>query len=177
MLWFSLKFVDSKKTIHLFASLLFFYLALLSKETALMAILFLPAILYFRGNYSIMEVIKKTIPYFLIIAAFFIQKKLLLENAAGMTPDDLTNYPYRDSDVRIPMAFPFVCIRPETSIFPASLRYDYSYNQIPAAGISDLFVIAGIILFIAGAVAIIKYYKSRSPIILGLIILYISMAP
>jgi hypothetical protein len=53
MLWFSLKYVDSKKNIHLFASLLFFYLALLSKETALVAVLFLPAILYFRGNYSI----------------------------------------------------------------------------------------------------------------------------
>ena len=177
MLWFSLKFVDSKKTIHLFASLLFFYLALLSKETALMAILFLPAILYFRGNYSIMEVIKKTIPYFLIIAAFFIQKKLLLENAAGMTPDDLTNYPYRDSDVRIPMAFLLFAFGLKLLFFPHPLRYDYSYNQIPAAGISDPFVIAGIILFIAGIVAIIKYYKSRSPIILGLIILYISMAP
>jgi hypothetical protein len=61
--------------------------------------------------------------------------------------------------------------------FPHPLRYDYSFNQIPAAGISNVFVIAGIILFMAGAVAIIKYYKSRSPIILGLIILYISMAP
>jgi hypothetical protein len=99
MLWFSLKFIDSKKTIHLFASLLFFYLALLSKETALVAILFLPAILYFRGNYSIIGAIKKAIPYFFIIAAFLIQKKLLLENAAGMAPDDLVNYPYRESDV------------------------------------------------------------------------------
>ena len=177
MLWFSLKFVDSKKTIHLFASLLFFYLALLSKETALMAILFLPAILYFRGNFSIMEVIKKTMPYLLIIAAFFIQKKLLLENAAGMTPDDLTNYPYRESDVRIPMAFLLFAFGMKLLLFPHPLRYDYSFNQIPAAGISDPFVITGIILFIGGAVAIIKYYKSRSPVILGLIILYISMAP
>ena len=177
MLWFSLKFVDSKKTLHLFASLLFFYLALLSKETALVAILFLPAILYFRGNYSIMGVIKKTIPYFLIIAAFLIQKKLLLENAAGITPDDLTNYPYRESDVRIPMAFLLFAFGLKLLFFPHPLRYDYSYNQIPAAGISDIFVIAGIILFMAGAVAIIKYYKSRSQIILGLIILYISMAP
>ena len=177
MLWFSLKFVDSKKTIHLFTSLLFFYLALLSKETALVAILFLPAILYFRGNYSIMEVIKKTMPYFLIIAAFLIQKKLLLENAAGMAPDDLTNYPYRESDVRIPMTFLLFAFGLKLLFFPHPLRYDYSFNQIPAAGISNVFVIAGIILFMAGAVAIIKYYKSRSPVILGLIILYISMAP
>ena len=177
MLWFSLKYVDSKKMIHLLTSLLFFYLALLSKETALVAILFLPVILYFRGNYSIIEVIKKTIPYFLIIAAFLIQKKLLLENAGGMTPDDPVNYPYRESDVRIPMAFLLFAFGLKLLFFPHPLRYDYSFNQIPAAGISDPFVIAGIILFMAGAVAIIKYYKSKSPIILGLVILYISMAP
>ena len=177
MLWFSLKYIDSKKTVHLFASLFFFYLALLSKETALVAILFLPAILYFRGNYSIMEVVKKTIPYLLIIALFLLQKNLLLANATGMTPDDLVNYPYRESDVRIPMAFLLFAFGLKLLFFPHPLRYDYSYNQIPAAGISDVFVIAGIILFMAGAIAIIKYYKSRSPIILGLIILYISMAP
>jgi len=177
MLWFSLKYVDSKKTIHLFASLLFFYLALLSKETALVAILFLPAILYFRGNYSIIEVIKKSIPYLFIIAAFLIQKKLLLQNPTGMAPDDLVNYPYRASDVRIPMAFLLFAFGLKLLFFPHPLRYDYSFNQIPAEDISNVFVITGIILFIAGAVAIIKYYKSRSPVILGLIILYISMAP
>ncbi len=177
MLWFSLKYVDSKKTIHLLASLLFFYFALLSKETALVAILFLPAILYFRGNYSIMAVVKKTIPYLFIIAVFLIQKKLLLENAAGTTPDDIVNYPYRESDVRIPMAFLLFAFGLKLLFFPHPLRYDYSFNQIPAADISDPFVMVGIILFIAGAVAIIKYYKSKSPIILGLIIFYVSMAP
>jgi len=177
MLWFALKYVDSKKVIHLFTSLFFFYLALLSKETALISVLFLPAILYFRGSYSIMEVIKKAIPHLFVIALFFIQKNLLFENAAGMFPDDLTNYPYRESGVRFPMAFLLFLFGLKLLFFPHPLRYDYSYNQIPAAGITDPFAILGIILFIAGAVAIIKYYKSRSPIILGLIILYISMAP
>lgn len=177
MLWFSLQYVDSKKMIHLFTSLLFFYLALLSKETALVAILFLPAIIYFRGNYSIIEVIKKTVPYFIIIAVFLIQKKLLLENAGGMTPDDLVNYPYRESDVRIPTTFLLFAFSLKLLLFPHPLRYDYSFNQIPAVGISNPFAIAGIVLFMAGTVAIIKYYKSKSPIILGLVILYISMAP
>jgi len=177
MLLFSLKYIESKKNIHLFAGLLFFYLALLSKETAIMAVLFLPAILYFRGNYSIIDVVKKTIPYLFIIAIFFIQKKLLLETAPGMTPDDAVNYPYRESNVRIPMAFLLFGFGLKLLFFPHPLRYDYSFNQIPAEGISNVFVITGIILFMAGAVAIIKYYKSRSPIILGLILLYISMAP
>lgn len=176
MLWFSLKYVDSRKIINLFISLLFFYLALLSKETALVAILFLPAILYFRGNVSIVELAKKTIPYLFIIAIFFIQKELLLE-PTGMIPNDLVNYPYRESGVRIPMAFLLFAFGLKLLLFPHPLRYDYSFNQIPAVGISDPFVIAGIILFIAGVVAIIKYYKTKSPIILGLVILYISLAP
>lgn len=177
MLWFSLKYIDLKKPVYLIAGLLFFYLALLSKETALVAILFLPVILYFRGSYSIIEVVKKTVPYLFIIALFFIQKNLLLEDAAGMTPDDPVNYPYRESAVRLPMAFLLFAFGLKLLFFPHPLRYDYSFNQIPAAGISNPFVIGGMILFGAGAVAIIKYYKSKSPIILGLIILYISMAP
>ena len=177
MLWFSLKYIDLKKPVYLFAGLLFFYLALLSKETSLVAILFLPVILYFRASYSIMDVVKKTIPYLFIIALFFIQKKLLLENAGGMIPDDPVNYPYRASEVRIPMAFLLFAFGLKLLFFPHPLRYDYSLNQIPAAGISNVFVIAGIILFLAGIVVIIKYYKSKSPVILGLIILYISLAP
>jgi len=177
MLWFSLKYIDLKKPTNLFASLLFFYLALLSKETAMVPIVFLPVILYFRGSYSIPEVGKKAIPYLFIIGLFFIQKNLLLESAAGMTPDDPVNYPYRESDVRIPMAFLLFAFGLKLLFFPHPLRYDYSFNQIPAADISNVFVIAAIILFIAGAVGAIKYYKSKSPIILGLILLYISMAP
>jgi tetratricopeptide (TPR) repeat protein len=177
MLWFSLKYIDTKKISNLFLSFLFFYLALLSKETALVAILFLPAILYFRENYSILDVVKKTFPYIFIIAIFFIQKKLLLETTTGMTPDDPVNYPYRASDVRIPTTFLLFAFSLKLLFFPHPLRYDYSLNQIPPVGISDVFAISGIILFIAGAFAIIKYYKSKSPIILGLLILYISMAP
>ena len=177
MLWFSLKYIDFKRPLDLFAGLLFFYLALLSKETAFVAILFLPVILYFRSSYSIIEVVKKTIPYIFIIALFFIQKNMLLQNAGGLTPDDPVNYPYRASQVRIPMAFLLFAFGLKLLFFPHPLRYDYSFNQIPAADVSNVFVITGIILFLVGAVAIIKYYKSRSPIILGLILLYISMAP
>ena len=177
MLWFSLNYIDFKKPFDLVAALLFFYLALLSKETALVAILFLPVILYFRTSSSIIEVIKKTIPYLFIIALFFIQKKLLLQNVGGTIPDDPVNYPYRESDVRVPMAFLLFGFALKLLFFPHPLRYDYSFNQIPASTISNVFVIAGIILFVAGAVGIIKYYKSKSPIILGLIILYIGLAP
>ena len=177
MLWFSLKYIDFKKPFDLFAGLLFFYLALLSKETALVAILFLPVIVFFRSSSSITGAIKKTIPYLFIIALFFIQKKLLLENAGGTIPDDPVNYPYRESDVRVPMALLLFAFGLKLLFFPHPLRYDYSFNQIPAATISNGFVIAGIILFVAGAAAIIKNYKSKSPIIPGLIILYISMAP
>jgi tetratricopeptide (TPR) repeat protein len=176
-IWFSIKFFDSKKRSHFILSLLFFYLALMSKETAMAAVILVPVILYFGNNISIINAAKKGIPYLLIILLFLIQKKMLLGTLTGMAPDDIVNYPYTDPAIKFPTTFLLFALSLKLLFFPHPLRYDYSFNQIPGAHITNLGAIAGILLFILGIAVILKFYKSKSPIILGLIIIYITLLP
>ena len=175
--WFTMKFFDSKKTSHLLLSLFFFYLALLSKETAMTGALLVPVILYFRNSITIINAVKRGLPYVLLVILFLIQKKILLGTFSGTPPNDLVNYPYRDIGIKIPTTFLLFLFSLKLLIFPHPLRYDYSYNQIPGATFTDLGAIAGFILFILGIVAIFKYYRSKSPFILGLIIIYVTLIP
>ncbi len=176
-IWFALKYFDLKKIKYLLLSLLFFYLALLSKETALAGGLLVPVVLFFRNNISIPGALKKLIPYVIIIVIFLVQKKLLLGTLSGMPPDDIVNYPYRDPSVKFPTTFLLFAFSLKLLLFPHPLRYDYSYNQIPAAEFGDPASMAGLVLFLAGIAAIVKYYRTRSAVILGLIIIYITLVP
>jgi protein O-mannosyl-transferase len=176
-LWFALKYFDLKRTKYLLLSLLFFYLALLSKETALAGVILVPVVLFFRNNISIPAALKKGIPYMVIIFLFLLQKKILLGTLSGMPPDDITNYPYTDPSVKLPTTFLLFAFSLRLLFFPHPLRYDYSFNQIPAAEFSNPAAVAGVILFMAGIAAIVKYYRTRSPMILGLIIIYITLMP
>jgi len=75
MLWFALKFFDTKKIFYLILSLLFCYLGMLSKETALTGVMLLPVFLYYYKDFKVLECLKKSIPFALIVILFFIQKK------------------------------------------------------------------------------------------------------
>ena len=174
---FAIKYFDLKRLKYLLLSLLFFYLALLSKETALAGIVLVPVILFFRNNISILSALKKGIPYLLIIILFLVQKKLLLGTLSGMPPDDIVNYPYRDPAVKFPTTFLLFGFSLKLLFFPHPLRYDYSFNQIPAAEFGDPASMVGLVLFLAGIAAIVKYYRTKSPVILGLIIIYITLVP
>jgi tetratricopeptide (TPR) repeat protein len=177
MLWFAYKYFDTGKFSTLLFSLLFFYLALLSKETAVTGLALLPALFFFSERLTLTDALKKVIPYILMLILFLIQKKMLLGTLTGIPPEDIVNYPYTETAVKIPTVNFLYFISLKLLVFPHPLRYDYSYNQIPGVDFSHPGALAGIILFITGAVVIFKYYKTKSPFILGLLVLYINLTP
>jgi len=176
MILFSIKYLEERRTRHLVLSLFFFYLALLSKETAMIGIILLPLLLLFYQETSIKDLVIKTVPYVIVLLLFLMQKRMLI-GEVGTIPEDLANYPYRDGAVKVPTAFLLFAFGLKLLFIPHPLRYDYSYNQIPAAEMSDAGALAGIILFIAGIMFIMREFKKRTPLVLGMLILYISLIP
>jgi hypothetical protein len=130
--YFALQYLDRKKMRYLLLSLFFFYLALLSKESAITGILLIPFLLYYRGHTKIIELVKKSLPYVAAIILFYIQKNMLLEPVTTKIPDDILNYPYNNPELKYSSLFMLFLFFFRILFYPVPLRYDYSYNYLPA---------------------------------------------
>lgn len=177
MLWFALKFTDTKKIFYLILSLLFCYLGMLSKETALTGVMLLPVFLFYYKDYKVIECLKKSIPFALVVILFFIQKKYLLGTLSGIIPSDIINYPYTQSNIKLPTTFMLFAFCLRLLIVPHPLRYDYSFNQIPAVHMSNIWALLGIALFIAGAIFAFKQTLKKTTWGFAFSLFYITLIP
>lgn len=177
MLWFAVRYVDDKKWISLLLSLLLFYFALLSKESALTGIVLLPLVIYYTQKRPLSETVLKTLPYLAVVFIFFIQKRWALGSVAAIIPNDLINYPYHAEAVKFSSVFMLFLFSIRMLFFPYPLRYDYSYNQLPAVGWESGWAWLGLLVFIGMLVVAGLQVKKRSWYGLALGVFYIGMIP
>lgn len=177
MLFFSLRYTDHKKVRDLLLGMLFFYFALLSKESALIGILLLPLVLYYGGSGKIRDIAIRVLPFLLVVFLFFIQRRVALGPVPAIIPDDIINYPYRDEAVRFSTAFLLFIFSLKMLFWPHPLRYDYSYNQIPAVGWDNLWAWSGLLIFLTLIVVAVYQIRKKAALGLGLGFFLITMAP
>lgn len=176
-LLFLILYMENKRVTPLIISLLFFYLSLLSKETSTVAILLIPVLIYFSGDKKFRKIAQVTLFFIGVASLFLIQKKIALGSLSGVIPKDLVNYPYSGMSEKMATMF-LIFLRLEwLLIFPFSLRYDYSYNAIPAGDWQNPLTVAGIILFLYSLSLIVKNKNQGNIFGLGLAFLMITILP
>ena len=160
-----------------FASCVFFYLALLSKESAMTGLLIAPLVIFFSYNVTIKQALIKTIPFALMILLFQMHKYNVLGTVTGDIPKDIVNYPYTEAGTKLPSTFLIFlqCIR--LIIFPQPITYDYSYNVIPAAGFGSPLVLLGFVIAFALGYFSFKGLFKRSVLAFGILIFCVTLAP
>jgi protein O-mannosyl-transferase len=176
MLSFSLRYIDTKKILHLVLSLVFCYLGMLSKETALVGVVLLPVVMYYYTTMTIKECLQKSVWVLGIIGLFFIQKNYLLDTPT-IIPSDIVNYPYTDNAIKWPTTFMLFAFSVRLLLLPHPLRYDYSFNQIPAVDFSSAGALVGLILFVLGIYFGYKLALKKSVFGFALALFYISLVP
>ncbi|MCX6251805.1 MAG: hypothetical protein NTX61_13765 [Bacteroidetes bacterium] len=177
MLYFALRYAESKKSGFLVIGVLLFYMALMSKESAMSGILLIPLVLWYSGEKSLIGLAKKTLPFLLAIILFIIQKHLLFETKHPVIPIDPVNYPYTAELVKYSSAFMLFLFFLRILIFPHPLRYDYSYNLIPAVGWDSLLALLGFFVFIGILVYTIIEVRKKSRVGFALGFFYITLIP
>lgn len=160
-----------------FLSCLFFYLALLSKETAMTGLLIAPVVLYFSYGFSIGQSLLRTFPFLFVIIIFQFHKYQVLGTVTGQVPVDIVNYPYTEADTKLSTTFLIFlhCIR--LIVFPHPLTYDYSYNQIPAADFGSPLVLLGVLIAFVLAYFSFKGLLKRSILAFGVLFFCLTLAP
>lgn len=161
-----LKWHEGGKRLHLVFTITFYFLSLLSKETAVVFLPVFPLMLYFFGDASFKQSFRGfwavILPFvlFLAIHTWVIQSSDSLRVA----------YTYRDNAL---FAAPDLASRTATAlsttlhyfkllVFPHPLSHDYSYNAVPIVTFSEPRVILASAIIVVLAIITWRGFRSRS---------------
>jgi len=163
-LWQTIKFVDTDKTKNLIFSAIWFFCALMSKETPIAMVVIVPMTIYFFRNVPVPKLIKATVPYvgvavvYMIMRSLFIesdgQKVVILVNNNAL--ESATNYADKLATILF-IQLKYILLL----IFPHPLSWDYSYNQIPIIGFSNPKALAAVAVIVGMFVYAIMNFKRK----------------
>ncbi|HEX5001668.1 MAG TPA: tetratricopeptide repeat protein [Bacteroidia bacterium] len=139
---------SSAKSWQLLLAGLFFFLALLSKESAITLLAVFPLTLWFFTDASTKQLIRATVLCLGVTALYMIIRVSVLGSMTGHAEQQLinnsllgaTNYSDQLSTALYILGRYLLLL-----IFPHPLVFDYSYNQIPLVPFSDIRVILSIV--------------------------------
>jgi len=158
-----IKYAEKHSTVLLISGLFCFFIALLTRESAVAFIVVLPLIIYYFFNQSLKRVTLLSLP---LIAVFtgYLFLRFSVVGFKTYTETDVLNAPFLYATASQAFATKvFILVKYIGLLFfPYPLSSDYSYNQIPYIGIfSFQFIIS--LLFLLSLVAYAFYgfkYKS-----------------
>ncbi len=158
------KYIQYKVNKHLLYSSIFFFLSLMSKETALTFVLIFPLMLYFFTNATTSKKIKTTSIYTTIAILFIFFRYLATKDNHGIASIDVLNNPFINATPEQKFATIFLSLfyYLRLMLFPIHLSYDYNYNQIPLTNFTDWRVLLSIIIHLGFIVIAISLYKKKS---------------
>ena len=164
--------LQKKKPVFLILSFIAAYLGMLSKETALTGLLMIPVIYYLFSEEKLK--LMKLLPVIAAIGIFFIQKSIFIKNV--IIPVDIINYPY-DQDFKLPTSIYLLVHGLKLLLFPIDLRYDYSYNLIPAVDFNNPITFLGLLMLIGGGLFALNRLMKKSILAVPLSMYFLSIAP
>jgi len=114
-------------------SLVMFFLALLSKENAITYLALLPMTCYFFTDEKLKRVLIRTAPYVAVTIVYLFMRAAFAGMLGDRVTTDIMDAPYLHSDFMEKTASVMMVLGRYVLllVFPYSLSYDYSYNQVP----------------------------------------------
>jgi len=158
------RYRESKKPLQLFAALAFYFLALLSKEYAVILIVLIPILLYIAKGDSLKESLIGVIPYFFVAALYLLIRFSIVGKGATIENPDVLNNPYKFATSPEKWATKIEILNHYLRLlfFPHPLSSDYSYNTIPYTNFGNPMVWFAILFHLSAIVATIVLFVRRN---------------
>ena len=178
-LYFGLSYYSYGKSVKwLVASVVFFFIAILSKENVIMFVAITPLVYYFFTEFPLKKIILITIPYAAVVVVLLLIRIPVLR---GTMPDEKMSVVNN-----LLMAAPTTAQHYATAVFilgkyiallffPYPLSWDYSYNQIPIIGWADIKAILSIAAYLFLFVYAIIGFKKKDVVSFGILYFLLSM--
>ena len=170
-LYYFIRYVESQKTGYIIAGILFFWMALLSKSSAVAFMVIIPLIIWTFYDSSL----KKLFFVFLILtAAYYVfryvpklylpepyREKVFYENPLVFEKDMM---------IRLGSSLYVLLFYLKLLFIPHPLIYYYGYDMIPVTGMSNIWAITGLLLY--GSMFVYAVIKFRTKDHLSMTILF-----
>ena len=154
------KYIDDNKAKHLVLSAIYFFIALLAKESPVCFIAIAPLSLYFFTTANTKKILIASAPYFAATAIFLLIRGMILEAGAGdvsITENTFAGIHTFGDKIGTILVIQLKYL--ELLVFPHPLSFDYSFNQIPITSVTNIVAIVSLVIFaglFAYAVATIR---------------------
>ena len=161
----SIKYIDTNKTKYLITSGIFFFLALMSKETPITFVAIVPMTIYFFRDVNIKKLLTACAPYLIVSAIYMVMRAMFIESDGEKVVINVNNNALMaTTDIGMRLAtLLFIQLKYIILlIFPHPLSYDYSYNQIPIISFGNVKALAGLGAIVGLLVIAFKGLKSKS---------------
>jgi tetratricopeptide (TPR) repeat protein len=165
-----MKYHESRLTKDLMLGLLYYFLALLSKEYAVTLVVLIPMLLYIKKGFSLPESLKATIPFFAVAVLYvFIRLSIVGLGSTDPNPDVLNNpFKYASPGEKWATQIEILNHYLKLLFIPYPLSSDYSFQTIPYTSFADPKVWIAILLHLGMLVATLTLFIRRNIIAFGL---------
>ena len=161
---FAFRFAETDKNKFMFFGVITYFLSLLSKETSITFLALVPIALHF---FTPVKILRNIFITFMFLAAagiyLFIRWKVLhgFSDTGVSMADNIVESARKTLNTHIGTAFYILGLYISKLIFPSTLSYDYSFNEIPIVGMGNWFSILSFLFYLAaGVYAAVMLYKS-----------------
>lgn len=150
-LYFTLRYLETNKSIHLLFSFVVFFLALLSKENAITFIAVIPLCVYFFTGYKTSKSFFALLPLIAATLIFLVIRQKVLGSFTAPVARELMNNPFIDMTFGQQYATIFYTlgIYMKLLFLPHPLTFDYYPYHIPIMNWGDIKTILPLVVYIA----------------------------
>lgn len=175
---FSIKYIDYKSNRSLCLSCLFFLLALLSKETAILLVVLVPITLYFFSETSWKTYLKPVLCYVTISLLFLILRHFALANNGSSYEIAVLENPLIQMSLleRLPTTISILGQYLFLLFVPNELLYDYSFNQIQIVSYTNIYFIITLLIILFLTTYTLYRLKKKDVIAFGIIFFILTIA-
>lgn len=160
----ALQYQESKQTKHFVWSLVFYFLALLSKEYAITLLVLLPLLFYVLLKDTFIGSIKKTIPFIFVAVVYLLIRFSIVGVGSTQENTDVLNNPYMFASPTEKLATKIEVLNHYLKLmfYPYPLSSDYSYSTIPYTSFTDPKVWFSIGFTLLLIVLTLYFFKKRN---------------
>ncbi len=170
--------VRSSKVTSLIVSAILFFVALLSKESAITFLAIFPLTAWFFTDQKPASFLKSSIPLLASALCFLLLRSAIL---SGIIPESVSIADNllaaaRDPFTKYATAIYILGLYLKILLFPHPLVFDYSFNQIPLTGISSIGFLISFAVYAGLFVFAIMQFKSKNILAFAILFYLITLS-
>ena len=179
-LWQCVKYVSAPSRKHLVLSGVYFFLALMSKESPITLLVIVPMTLFVFRRPDMRTILRAVVPIGIAAAVYLAIRSSVLTSQTGsssaisLIDNSLMAAP--DFMHRQATAFYIGAMYLRLLVFPHPMSSDYSFRQVPVVGFDNPVAIGSLLVYVGLLVYGVARLRKRDPVAYGILFYLISIA-